>query len=192
MSPSAIPPAEIIDPSPVQALKTKKQYASGDPSLAYVDEEAENPPTFTDPYEERAYLKHRLALAFRVFARNGLAEGVAGHITLRDPVDPTSFWVNPFGTHFSTIRDEDLVRVDHDGKVVEGGKNKRLNYGECILEQLVGLNADRSSCVRDPRGDPQSTPGRSLRCTLSHLVWPRDVCYRTNARHAHTRLLCVL
>ena len=132
MSPTAIPPAEIIDPSPVQALKTKKQYASGDPSLAYVDEEAENPPTFSDPYEERAYLKHRLALAFRVFARHGLAEGVAGHITLRDPVDPTSFWVNPFGTHFSFIRDEDLIRVDHEGKVIEGGKNKRLNYGKRI------------------------------------------------------------
>lgn len=33
------------------------------------------------------------------------------------------------GTHFSLIRDEDLIRVDHNGKVVEGGKNKRLNYG---------------------------------------------------------------
>lgn len=117
----------------MQALKTKKQYASGDPSLTYVDEEAENPPSFSDPYEERAYLKHRLALAFRVFARHGLAESVAGHITLRDPVDPTSFWVNPFGTHFSMIRDEDLIRVDHDGTVVEGGKNKRLNYGERLL-----------------------------------------------------------
>ena len=31
--------------------------------------------------------------------------------------------------HFSLIRDEDLIRVDRDGKVVEGGKNKRLNCG---------------------------------------------------------------
>ena len=59
-----------------------------------------------------------------------MAEGVAGHITVRDPVDPTSFWVNPFGTHFSLIRDGDLIRVDHEGYVVEGGKNKRLNYGK--------------------------------------------------------------
>lgn len=136
MSPSTIPPAEIIDSSPVEALRTKKQYASGDPCLAYVDEEAENPPSFSDPYEERAYLKHRLALAFRVFAKHGLAEGVAGHITLRDPVDPTSFWVNPFGIHFSLIQDKDLIRVDHDGKVVEGGKNKRLNYGEFNVETI--------------------------------------------------------
>ena len=31
--------------------------------------------------------------------------------------------------HFSLIRDEDLIRVNHEGKVVDGGKNRRLNYG---------------------------------------------------------------
>lgn len=77
---------------------TTKTYTSGDPSLAIVDDEAEQAPKFDDPYEERKYLKHRLALAFRVFANFGLAEGVAGHITVRDPVDCNSFWVNPFGT----------------------------------------------------------------------------------------------
>ncbi|KAH7113325.1 class II aldolase/adducin domain protein [Dendryphion nanum] len=112
-------------------------HKSGNPSLAYVDEEAENPPKFSDPYEERTYLKHRLAIAFRVFAQFGLAEGVAGHITVRDPVDPNSFWVNPFGTHFSLIRDEDLIRVDHDGKVVEGGKNKRLNYAAYAIHAEI-------------------------------------------------------
>lgn len=62
-----------------------------------MDEEAEQPPKFDDLYQERRYLKHRLALAFRIFAKFDLSEGVAGHITVRDPVDPTSFWVNPFG-----------------------------------------------------------------------------------------------
>lgn len=121
----------ITQSNPLATQKhLQPEYTSGHPSLAYVDEEAESPPKFSDPYEERAYLKHRLAIAFRVFAQFGLAEGVAGHITLRDPVEPDSFWVNPFGTHFSLIRDQDLIRVDHDGTVVEGGKNKRLNYGE--------------------------------------------------------------
>lgn len=40
-------------------------------------------PTFTNKYEERAYQKGRLALAFRIFAKLGFDEGVAGHITLR-------------------------------------------------------------------------------------------------------------
>lgn len=41
------------------------------------------PKAFTDKYEEREYMKGRLALAFRIFAKQGFDEGVAGHITLR-------------------------------------------------------------------------------------------------------------
>lgn len=41
------------------------------------------PPKFTDKYQEREYQKGRLALAFRIFAKFGFDEGVAGHITLR-------------------------------------------------------------------------------------------------------------
>jgi hypothetical protein len=125
MAPSAVSP-----PFPVTARTTKgAEYASGDPSLAFIQDETTSPPTFTDKHAERAYLKHRLAIAFRIFAQFGFAEGVAGHITVRDPVEPDSFWVNPFGMHFSLIRDEDLIRVDHNGEVVDGGKNRRLNYG---------------------------------------------------------------
>lgn len=40
-------------------------------------------PTDKDPYKEREYQKGRLALAFRIFAKLGFDEGVAGHITLR-------------------------------------------------------------------------------------------------------------
>jgi hypothetical protein len=54
----------------IASLKySQPEYTSGDLSLAYVDEEAENPPKFSDLYEERAHLKHRLAMAFRVFAQ---------------------------------------------------------------------------------------------------------------------------
>ena len=31
------------------------------------------PPTFDDKYEERAYMKQRLALAFRIFAKFGVS-----------------------------------------------------------------------------------------------------------------------
>ena len=132
MAPSAITPPAI----PTEKI-LYNDHASGDPSLAFIQDETTAPPTFEDKYEERAYLKHRLALAFRIFAQRGFAEGVAGHITVRDPVDPTSFWVNPFGMHFSLIRDEDLIRVDHEGKVVDGGKNRRLNYGNPVPFLLV-------------------------------------------------------
>ncbi len=78
------------------------------------------PPTFAGVEEERADRKARLAAAFRMFSKAGLDEGVAGHITVRDPAEPDTFWVNPFGMHFSMIRSSDLVRVDEAGRVVEG------------------------------------------------------------------------
>lgn len=80
------------------------------------------PPVFDDPARERAHRKAGLAGAFRMFSRAGLDEGVAGHVTVRDPEAPDTFWVNPFGMHFSMIRSSDLVRVDEDGEVVEGDR----------------------------------------------------------------------
>lgn len=52
-------------------------------------------PTFTDPYEHRRWALERMAGAFRVMARKDYLEGTAGHISLRDPVDPHTFWINP-------------------------------------------------------------------------------------------------
>ncbi|RXW24158.1 hypothetical protein EST38_g1743 [Candolleomyces aberdarensis] len=73
---------------------------------------APKPPTFTSKAEEREWLKFRLAQAFRIFGHLGYNEGVAGHITVRDPIQPDCFWVNPFGLHFSLIQPSDLLLVD--------------------------------------------------------------------------------
>ncbi len=79
------------------------------------------PPDFANAAEARLHFKQRLAAAFRLFARFGFDEGVAGHITARDPERPDHFWVNPFGMDFSQIRASDLILVNHEGEVVEGG-----------------------------------------------------------------------
>lgn len=77
-------------------------------------------PEFTSVEEERLHRKQRLAATFRLFGRFGFNEGVAGHVTARDPEHPELFWVNPFGMSFDLIRASDLILVDHDGEVVEG------------------------------------------------------------------------
>src|SRR4029077_3472243 len=77
-------------------------------------------PAFADVAEERMHRKQRLAAAFRLFGRFGFGEGVAGHITVRDPEFPDRFWLNPFGVDFRLIRVSDLVCVDHEGTIVEG------------------------------------------------------------------------
>lgn len=95
------------------------------------------PPKFTDKHEEREYLKGRLALAFRIFGKLGFDEGVAGHITLRDPVKPDHFWVNPFGVAFSLIKKSDLILVNHDGEVVDGGECRLLNTAAYMIHAAV-------------------------------------------------------
>jgi ribulose-5-phosphate 4-epimerase/fuculose-1-phosphate aldolase len=77
-------------------------------------------PTFASHDEHRTHVKQRMAAAFRLFDRFGFNEGVAGHLTARDPERPDLFWVNPFGMSFGLIRVSDLILVDHDGDVVEG------------------------------------------------------------------------
>jgi ribulose-5-phosphate 4-epimerase/fuculose-1-phosphate aldolase len=78
------------------------------------------PKSFPTPAAERLHLKQRLAAAFRLFAKFGYDEGVAGHITVRDPEHRDTFWVNPFTKDFSQITVSNLVRIDHQGTVVEG------------------------------------------------------------------------
>ena len=55
------------------------------------------------PEEIRRHQLERLAAGFRMFSHFGYDEGIAGHITLRDPEYPHYFWVNPFGMHFGQI-----------------------------------------------------------------------------------------
>ena len=78
------------------------------------------PPQNPTVAEEREVRKQELAAAFRIFGRLGFSEGVAGHITARDPENPRAFWVNPFGMAFSLIRVSDLILVDEEGNVLEG------------------------------------------------------------------------
>jgi ribulose-5-phosphate 4-epimerase/fuculose-1-phosphate aldolase len=70
--------------------------------------------------DERLERKQKLAGALRIFGRLGFGEGVAGHITVRDPEFTDHFWVNPFARSFRLMRVSDLILVNHDGDVVYG------------------------------------------------------------------------
>jgi ribulose-5-phosphate 4-epimerase/fuculose-1-phosphate aldolase len=80
------------------------------------------PPVFERVEDERLHRKQRLAAAFRLFAQFGFDEGIAGHITARDPEFPDHFWVNPFGVYFGHMRVSDLVLVNEQGEVVKGDR----------------------------------------------------------------------
>ena len=98
-------------------------------------------PTFDSVEEERLHRKQRLAASFRLFSKCGFDEGVAGHITARDPERTDHFWVNPFAMHFGQIRVSDLILVNDAGEVVEGehGVNQAAF---CIHSQVHAARPD--------------------------------------------------
>src|SRR3954471_11750707 len=98
------------------------------PDLAFL-------PTFDSVEEERLHRKQRLAAAFRLFGKFGFEEGIAGHITARDPEDPETFWVNPFAVAFSHIRVSDLIRVNSQGEVVDG--NRPVNAAAFAIHSQI-------------------------------------------------------
>jgi ribulose-5-phosphate 4-epimerase/fuculose-1-phosphate aldolase len=120
-------------------------------------------PSFESPADERRHRKERLAGAFRVFAKLGFEEGVAGHITARDPVEQETFWVNPFAVPFAHIRTSDLVRVDPEGRVVEGGY--RVNRAAfAIHSQIHQARPDVIAAAHT-----HSPHGRALSALGEHL-----------------------
>jgi hypothetical protein len=79
-------------------------------------------PDFDSFAAKRQWTLEHLAAAFRVFGREGYAEGIAGHISVRDPEYSDRFWINPLVVHFSMMRVSDLICLDMQGNVVGGNR----------------------------------------------------------------------
>ncbi|MCW2902022.1 MAG: hypothetical protein JWO67_4287 [Streptosporangiaceae bacterium] len=129
------------------------------------------PPTFDSLEEERRHRKERLTAALRLFGKFGFEEGVAGHITARDPELTDHFWVNPFGMSFKHIRVSDLILVDHGGKVVQG----RYPVNEAAFAIHSQVHQARPDVVAAAHS--HSVHGRAL-SALGALLEPitQDVC----------------
>jgi ribulose-5-phosphate 4-epimerase/fuculose-1-phosphate aldolase len=120
-------------------------------------------PNFASVEEERLHRKQRLAAGFRIFGRLGFDEGVAGHITARDPELTDHFWVNPFGLSFKLMTVDDLLLVNHDGKIVEG--TWPLNQAAfCIHSQVHAARPDvvAAAHTHSVNGRAFATLGRRL------------------------------
>ncbi|WP_248959260.1 class II aldolase/adducin family protein [Sphaerisporangium perillae] len=93
------------------------------------------PQQFENVADERRHRQERLAAALRLFGRFGFEEGVAGHITARDPEHHDHFWVNPFGMSFKHIKVSDLILVNHQGEVVDG--RYHVNQAAFAIHSMV-------------------------------------------------------
>ncbi|KKK21864.1 hypothetical protein P175DRAFT_0495796 [Aspergillus ochraceoroseus IBT 24754] len=121
-------------------------------------------PKFDDLYKKRQWQLEHMAGAFRVFARKGYTEGTAGHISVRDPIDPNTFWINPLGVHFGMLKAEDMVHVNEEGQVIGGNKVAVNAAGFMIHSAIHKARPDiNAAChAHSPAGKAWSTFGRPV------------------------------
>ncbi|KAF5598648.1 class II Aldolase Adducin domain-containing protein [Fusarium pseudocircinatum] len=141
----------------IESQKPQDAFATGGYSFPGI-------PHFDDPYKKRQWQLEHMAAAFRVFARKGYSEGTAGHISVRDPVDRNTFWINPFGEHFGMLKASDMVQINEEGQVV-GGRRAAVNTAGFRIHGAIhkarpDINA---AChTHSPYGKAWATFGRPL------------------------------
>lgn len=90
---------EQQEPTPIQAI-------SYGPTLKGI-------PEFKDLIRKRKWILEHMAGAFRVLARHGYTEGMAGHISVVDPIETDAMWMNPLGKHFGMLKASDMILINY-------------------------------------------------------------------------------
>jgi ribulose-5-phosphate 4-epimerase/fuculose-1-phosphate aldolase len=76
-------------------------------------------PRITPPIGVDLTDEQKLACAFRILAREGFSENLAGHITWQCP-GATTMLVNPWGLWWREVSASDICEVDDDANIVAG------------------------------------------------------------------------
>ncbi|KXH31266.1 class II Aldolase and Adducin domain-containing protein [Colletotrichum salicis] len=106
----------------------------------------------------------QMAAAFRIFAKLGFSDGSSGHISLRDPIRPDTFWINPYGVHFGVLKVSDMVHIDEDGNRI-GGADKPVNTAGFTIHSVLHKRRPdiNAAChMHSPYGRAWSTFGRPI------------------------------
>ncbi|CAO2647413.1 Nn.00g083350.m01.CDS01 [Neocucurbitaria sp. VM-36] len=131
-------------------------------------------PKFDSYAAQRQWMLEHLAAAFRVFGREGYAEGIAGHISVRDPEFSDRFWINPLAVHFSMMTVSDLICLDMQGNVVGGNTSIPANAAGVSIHTACHLARPDAHAICHAHslyGKAWATFGRELD------MISQDVCY---------------
>jgi ribulose-5-phosphate 4-epimerase/fuculose-1-phosphate aldolase len=77
--------------------------------------------------KESLQLRRELAYACRILAANGQNDSVYGHVTYREAGAQT-FWMKPAALGLDEITPQTLIRIDMEGRVVEGELPRHLEF----------------------------------------------------------------
>ena len=95
--------------------------------------------------QEQEQVRIDLAAMFRLSVRFGWDDTVWNHITARVPGSDHHFYMHRFGLHYSEVSASNLIKVDENGKVIEGPQD--VNTAGFIIHSAVHLNHAESKFV---------------------------------------------
>ncbi|KAL4781277.1 class II aldolase/adducin N-terminal [Aspergillus varians] len=179
MSPTAIPePAQANEPS--AAPKNTQISSNITPLEATGHNNVALPkiPTFESFETRRQWQLEHMVSAFHVFAREGYAEGISGHISVRDPEFEDRFWINPLAVHFGMMQVSDLICLDMKGNVVAGNTSIPANAAGVSIHTACHLARPDVHAIchtHSPYGRAWSAFARPLE------MLSQDACYLYNA-----------
>jgi ribulose-5-phosphate 4-epimerase/fuculose-1-phosphate aldolase len=81
-----------------------------------------------------------------------------------DPIEPETFWINPYGVHFGLLKVSDMIRVDAQGNRIDGGDGPINKAGFIIHSAIHEARPDiNAAChLHSPHARAWSTFGRPI------------------------------
>lgn len=112
--------------------------------------------------------RQQLAACYRVFAHLGWTEMIYNHITLRLPVsvsgEEKQFLINPFGLHYSEVTASNLVKIDLQGRVLDGSPYP-VNPAGYTVHAAIHAGIEGAHCVMHTH----TTAGVAVACLQGGL-----------------------
>ncbi|KAH7325808.1 putative aldolase [Stachybotrys elegans] len=175
--------ATVSDSDSLQLSSAKMRSHEAMVGMAHKGKRLAGIPKFSTFAEKRQWQLEHMAGAFRVFAREGYAEGISGHISVRDPEFEDRFWINPLGVHFGLLKASDMVCVNLDGDVVGGNVDASINNAGFQIHSSVHRARKDVHAIchtHSPHGRAWSAFARPLE------MINQDVCYLYKAHSVYS------
>jgi ribulose-5-phosphate 4-epimerase/fuculose-1-phosphate aldolase len=110
----------------------------------------------------------QLAACYRVFAWLGWTEMIYNHITVRLPESVSGtdkhFLINPFGLHYSEVTASNLVKIDLQGRVMDGSTYP-INPAGFVVHSTLHDGLEGAHCVMHTH----TTAGVAVACLQGGL-----------------------
>jgi ribulose-5-phosphate 4-epimerase/fuculose-1-phosphate aldolase len=90
----------------------------------------------------------QLAALYRLIAYYKMTDLIDTHISLRLPHEKECFLINHYGIAFDKMRASDLVKIDHEGNIVEDyDKSKKVNVAGFVIHSALHHARADINCV---------------------------------------------